>query len=254
MRTVETPNIVIIKPKIFACYPEISCGISTRKGGVSPEPFAMNLSYTVGDEHSNVMANRERFFGSLHVPIDRLAVPYQIHSDVVRNVNAPGRHDACDALITNTPELFLAVTVADCIPVLLYDPVTRSVGAVHSGWKGSKSKIVMNAIAEMRNAFKTKPQDLIAYIGPSASVCCYEVGEEVAGEFDPQFVKRRKGSKPYLDLKSLNTSLLLQAGVRATNIEVSEHCAICTLELFHSYRRDGKHSGRMMGVIGILSN
>jgi len=252
MRSVETQDMVIIKPEIFVQYPEISCGISTRKGGVSPEPFGMNLSYTVGDEASYVTSNRERFFGSLEAPLDRLATQYQIHSDTVRRVDAPGRYDACDGLITNIPEVFLAVTIADCLPILLYDPATRSVGAVHSGWRGSKSKIVVHAIEAMANEFGTKPEDIIVFLGPSAGVCCYEVGEEVAEQFNPQFVKRQQGRKPHLDLHSYNTSIIIDTGVQKMNIEISEYCTICTPELFHSYRREGQRSGRMMGVIGIL--
>ena len=251
MRLVETTEMTIIRPEIFSRYAGISCGVSTRNGGVSPEPFTMNLSYTVGDEHSHVTTNRERFFGLLQIPLDHLAVPYQMHSDTVRLANTPGRYETCDGLITNIPELYLAVTVADCAPIFLYDPSTQSIGAVHSGWKGSKSRIIVKAIEEMENMFGTHPNDLVAFIGPSAGVCCYEVGEEVAEEFDHQFVIRREGSKPHLDLKSHNTFLLLRAGVPKMNIEVSDYCTICTPDLFHSYRRQGKLSGRMMGVIGI---
>ena len=251
MKQLEISEPTVISPEIFSAYPLIAAGVSTRKGGVSPEPFALNLSYTVGDDRLNVTKNRERFFGSLRIPVDRLAVPYQIHSDIVSRVEAPGRYDACDGLITNISGLFLAVTVADCLPILLYDPVTNSVGAVHSGWRGSKSQIVVKAIDAMRKEFGTKQRDVIAFVGPSAGVCCYEVGEEVAKDFNEQYVKRSPGKKGHLDLQSFNRSLLLESGVQKMNIEVSGYCTICTPDLFHSYRRDGKDSGRMMGVIGL---
>ncbi len=244
---------MIIKSKIFFQFPEIRCGISTRQGGISPEPFGMNLSFKVGDDEVNVRKNRERFFGSLGIGIDSLATTHQVHGDTVQLVESPGKFETCDALITNTKNIFLAVTVADCLPILLFDPVTHSVAAVHTGWRGSKLKITEKTVGVLSKEYGVSSKNLFAYIGPSADVCCYEVGDEVAQEFPKQFLKQGKNSKLHLNLKEYNRRLLLDAGIKDSNIEVSEHCTISQPELFHSYRRDGKYSGRMMGVIGIAS-
>ena len=241
-----------VRSRLLSSFPTIRYGISSRAGGVSPEPYGMNLSLHVGDKRENVITNRGRFFIPLGIGLDRLAVPRQVHGDTARRVQEPGTYESCDALMTNKPELFLVVTVADCLPIFLFDPMTKSVAAVHAGWRGSKLRILDKALRGMSAEFGTKASDLIAYVGPSAGVCCYEVGEEVASEFDPEFKERQDGKKPHLDLKRFNKQLLLESGVSEESIEISEYCTICNPELFHSCRRGGEKSGRMMGVIGLL--
>ena len=211
----------------------------------------MNLSFNVGDDPQNIIENRKRFFESVGIPDNSLAIPRQVHGDTVRRVTEPGRFESCDALLTNVKEIFLAVSTADCVPIFLVDPITKSLAAVHSGWRGSKLSILSKTVIALQNEFGTKVENLVAYIGPSAAVCCYEVGEEVAKEFDEKYLQKNQGRKAHLDLKQFNKNLLLEAGVHEKNIEVSPHCTICNPELFHSYRRDKEKSGRMMGVIGL---
>lgn len=242
---------VLIRSRLFAMYPRLVFGLSTRKGGVSPEPFGLNTSFKVGDDPSRVAANRERFLKKLRVPENRLAIPSQVHGSAVLLVSAPGRFEACDGLLTRTRELFLAVSVADCLPIFLFDPATESVGVVHAGWRGTNLGILANALERVAEG-SSKPEHLIAFIGPGAGACCYEVGEEVARDFDPLYVDRPEGKRPHLDLKAANRAVLIGAGVPEQNIELSTYCTICNPDLLHSYRRDGKQSGRMMGVIGIM--
>ncbi|MBI1802905.1 MAG: peptidoglycan editing factor PgeF [Ignavibacteriae bacterium] len=248
----HSSNEMIIHSELLSRIPPIRSGVSTRCGGVSREPLGLNLSYNVGDDPSKVTQNRERFFGALNIPIDRLAIPYQIHSAAIRRAENPGRYESCDALVTNIPELFLAVSIADCLPILLYDPVARAIAAVHSGWRGSKEKVLLKAIETLRKEFGSCPKDLVAFIGPAAGECCYEVGKEVAKEFPTECVVQEQGRKPRLDLKFFNKNILLESGVDEQRIEVSPLCTICTPAILHSYRRDGHSSGRMMGVIGIV--
>lgn len=173
-------SIQIIKSEIFAIHTEIICGVSTRNGGYSPEPYNLNMSTNVNDDQANVMLNRKRYFGELNISLNQLAIPGQIHSDVVNRVTKPGTYDACDALLTNIPNIFLVVTVANCLPIFLYDPQTKSVAAVHVGWRGSESRILDKTINKMSASFGTKANDLFVFIGPAAGLCCYEVGNEVA--------------------------------------------------------------------------
>lgn len=243
---------MLIRSKLLSAFPQLTHGISTRLGGVSPEPYGMNLSFSVGDDEKNVLENRKRFFGSLNIPLGRIAKPNQVHGDTVLSVTTSGEYDSCDALITNEKNLFLVVTVADCLPILLFDPVTNTVGVVHAGWKGSKLGILGKVVQVMNKEYRVMSKNLVVYIGPSAGVCCYEVGEEVAKEFDGKYLDKTKGVKPHLDLKQCNKDLLLEAGVQENNIEVSPDCTICKPELYHSYRRDKAKSGRMMGVIGMV--
>jgi hypothetical protein len=149
--------------------------------------------------------------------------------------------------------VFLCVTVADCVPILLCDPRVPAVGVVHAGWRGTASGILAAAVRRMQEEFGTDPAALLAFIGPAAGACCYEVGSEVADRFDAQFLHRH-GEHALVDLKSANRTQLLGAGLQPGHIEVDPSCTIEESARFHSYRRDGNRSGRMMGVIGILSS
>jgi len=239
-----------IRPAIFEKDPGLVAAVSTRQGGVSKDPLGMNLSFSVGDDEASVRENRQRFFSPLGIPVDRLAIPRQVHSANVARVGAAGAVAETDALVTNTPGVYLCVTVADCVPILIHDPEHCAVAAVHAGWRGSAAGILSHALNLMRSAFDTNPGDLRAYVGPAAGGCCYEVGPEVAERFPPEYVANHQGSLR-LDLKAFNTDALLEAGVQPSHIEVSPLCTITESHLLHSYRRDGPRSGRMMAVIGI---
>lgn len=241
----------ILQSKLFSLYPQIVFGMSTRNGGVSAPPYGLNLSISVGDNPDNVRENRKRFFHSLDIESSRLAFPLQVHSSHIQYAGEPGRYPETDGLTTDRKEIYLIVTVADCLPVFLFDPVHNVIAGVHAGWRGSSRNITGNAILHMTGRWKTKPSDLVVYLGPSAGVCCYEVGEEVARLFSPEFTIPESNGRYHLDIPAVNKAQLLAEGVRDENIEHEDSCTICTPERFHSYRRDGEKSGRMMGVIGI---
>lgn len=239
-----------IRSSIFP--PGVVAAFSTRVGGVSPAPLGMNLSFRVGDDPASVRKNREIFFGSLGIPEENLAIPGQIHGTTVRRVDAPGDYPGTDALVSGTPGLFLCVTVADCVPLLLFDPSHIAFAAIHAGWRGTSSGIAGLAVERMHAEFGSVPGRILAAIGPSASVCCYKVGEDVASQFPPANVRRESGES-FVDLKGANRGQLLTAGLKPGNIEQSPHCTISDSALFHSHRRDGTRSGRMMGVIGLMA-
>jgi YfiH family protein len=167
-------------------------------------------------------------------------------------VTAPGEYPESDALISSERGLFLCISVADCVPILLFDPLHNAIGAVHAGWRGTASGIVMAAVEAMHAEFGTLPAGLIASIGPSASLCCYKVGADVALRIPSSFVREEHGES-FVDLKGANRGQLLNAGLRPGNVELSPYCTISDSTLFHSYRRDGAKSGRMMGVIGRMA-
>lgn len=229
----------------------IRFALSTRLGGVSPEPYGMNTSYSVGDNPELVSQNRARLFRQLGIRPDDVAIPRQCHSTEVCIVTRGGSVENTDGLITAVPNVWLAVSVADCVPVFMVDCNRRVICAVHAGWRGSAGRITEQAVRKMTEAFGTDPERLFVFIGPSAGKCCYEIGPEVAERFDQSVMEQRNGSM-YLDLKEENLSQLRAAGVREENIEVSGYCTVCTPAMFHSYRRDKQRSGRMMGIIGIL--
>lgn len=248
----ETSLPRTITPRIMtASSPDLRAAVSTVAGGVSPGRFGMNLSYQVGDDPANVSRNRELFLGLLGIIPSQLAVPRQVHGSEVRIAEHPGEYDACDGLITNRRGVYLAISVADCLPIFLSSAGTGSVGLVHAGWRGCRLGVVSRAIGMLVAVYGVNPADLTAFIGPGAGACCYEVGEEVALEFGEEFITRTPGQKPHLDLQAHQKAAIMSAGIPEKSIEVLPLCTICRPELFHSYRRDGQRSGRMMAICGL---
>ncbi len=241
----------LIRSELLGKFVRLRCAVSTRRGAKNGSVFGMNMSYNVGDRQEVVNENRRQFLSALKIPVDRLAVPGQCHSSQIVTVTAPGRFESTDGLITCNPDLWLTITVADCTPIFLADRGQNAVAAVHAGWRGSAKSIAAKVVERMKAEFGTAPENLVAFIGPSAGVCCYEVGDDVTSRFGSDSLKLRNG-KSFLDLKSENVRQLMNAGVSEANIEVSPLCTICNPDLLHSYRRDKERSGRMMGVIGIV--
>ena len=165
----------ILKPYIFNKFPEIVFGFSTKFSENIKPPYFFNLSYSVGDNNSIVDKNRNDFFESLGLSISNVSYQRQIHSDIIHTVDCGGDNGESDALITNKKNLGLAVSIADCTPVFIYDVKNKIIGAIHSGWRGTESKIVEKTLVKMMNDFNSKPVNLFAYIGPSISQNNYEV-------------------------------------------------------------------------------
>lgn len=175
----------------------------------------------------------------------------QIHSDkTVIADEHPGEIPEGDALVTNKKGLLLAVKTADCVPVLIHDPVNGAIAAVHSGWKGTRDHIVIKTIGKMEEIYSTTPGDVSVFIGPSIMACCYEVGEDVARFFReiPGAVKEGAG-KFKLELKAVILNDLKSIGVK--NIEDIPACTSCEKEKYFSHRRD-RTDKRMYSVIALV--
>jgi YfiH family protein len=168
----------------------------------------------------------------------------QIHSDKVLLADRAGFLGEGDALVTNLPDLAISIRTADCYPILLVDAENRAVAAVHAGWRGTASQIVLKTLQKMHAEFGTSPAAVYAAIGPGIGVCCYEVGEEVARQFGYT-------ARTHLDLASENRKQLESAGVPLQNIEALGVCTSCDAERFFSYRRDKENSARMTSFIRI---
>ena len=289
-------RVQILRAPQFAAVPWLVHGFSTRPGGVSRAygGQALNLGSTQEDTRAAVERNRARFVEALGEQSQPgAAVPHpahqlrivgvrQIHSDLIHFVEGvPEEPLAGDGLITSTPGLLLTVKTADCLPVLLVDPRQRAVSAFHAGWRGTVKRIVEKGVGEMQRRCGSRPQDLLAAIGPGIGRCCYQVGEEVQEQFASQFayagelfqVHREEsdvvherypllfltarapghsdlGQKILLDLVEANRRQLLDAGLRKANISALDKCTACHPELFFSYRREGP-TGRMLAAIGV---
>ncbi len=222
-------------------------GFSTRKGGVSAPPYdSLNLGLNTGDDPQAVEENVRRFCGAAGIRRGRIAFTKQVHGDSVQAAGAPGVYPDTDGLVTDTPGLVLAVQVADCVPVFLYDPFRRAAGIAHAGWKGSSLHIAAKTVRRLSEAFGSRPGDLQACIGPSIGPCCYEVGAEAADRFPSGYLKGNK-----LDLWGYNHQTLIDEGIAAENVQVSGLCTGCHREWFFSHRAEGGKTGRMMAVIGL---
>jgi YfiH family protein len=244
---------MFIKPEIFNRFPEIIAAQSTRENGVSPYPYGLNLSSHVGDTMENVLENRKRFYGEIGVPTDSSFVyQNQIHSaNFSIAQGSEGIIPSNDALATEKKNVFLGVSIADCAPILLYEPKRKIIAAIHAGWRGTEQLVTYSAIKKLVE-LGARQENIYAFIGASASRENYEVGSEVATLFEKDYYDELPNGKCLLDIKKANRDQLLIAGVPLEQIEISPRCTIADLRL-HSYRRDGIESGRMFAVIGMIS-
>ncbi|HEX2868445.1 MAG TPA: peptidoglycan editing factor PgeF [Ignavibacteriales bacterium] len=245
--------MVILQSLIFRKYPEIVFGFSTKIDSEAGSPYFFNLSLSVGDDAERVKTNRKEFFHALNMSEESVALQKQTHSDICSYASKAGMCGESDALITDKKNLGLGVSVADCTPVFLYDPVQKVIAAVHSGWRGTQKKILAGTLKKMLNEYNSRPEDLKAYIGPSISQDNYEVGSEFRELFDPKYLKP-SGDKYLLDVKGANLDILLEAGVPRRSIQISELCTYKMKNMLHSYRRDGLQSGRLLGIIAMKDN
>jgi YfiH family protein len=271
-------------------------GFSTRTGGRSraycsadsslgnASSGELNLGLTSSDSPANVAANRSLFFDALTGNAAFSAVTLrQVHSSIVYVASRTNqeRQPRADAMLTREPGLLLSIQTADCVPILIADRKQRAIAAFHAGWRGTLKRIVETGIGRMRVEFGSRPEDLIAAIGPAIGACCYAVGEEVRSEFESQFpyapdlfrevydsdAVRQKypmlfltarapghsdiGPSLHLDLPAANRRQLLDAGLKASAITMTGECTSCRPDRYFSYRAEHGFTGRMLSVVGV---
>lgn len=225
---------------------------TTRFGGASTDVFdSLNLGTNRGDEPERVRENYRRVCQALGVEMDKLVLTSQVHGDVVRQMQLDDAgkgldrkidYDA-DGLMTNVAGLTLTAFGADCLTILLYDPVRKAVANVHAGWRGTALGIVERAVEQMKTAYGSEASNLVAAIGPGISKCCFETHEDVPramldalGDEATQFVVSLGDGKFKVDLKGINTLRLKRCGVLATRIDISPDCTMCSHEKYWSHR------------------
>jgi hypothetical protein len=298
-----TGQSMVVRAKGWEQMPWLRHGFSTRLGGVSEVYGAgeLNLGWTASDDPANVAENRRRLVKAIAGSRAKaqLVTLRQVHSGLVRIIEKEdgareGRLETSegkavlrgDGMMTDVPGVLLGVQVADCVPVLVADTKRKVVAAFHAGWRGTLRRIVERGIGRMRLRYGSRPEDLIAAVGPSIGACCYSVGEEVRHEFESQFayapelfsdvydsdpVKEKYpllfltarapghsniGPQLHLDLWEANRRQLLDAGLSEKSIKVIGECTSCTRVRggglkYYSHRGEAGFAGRMMGVIGI---
>ena len=235
---------------------------TTRLGGVSTGHLeSLNLGIHRGDDLRNVEENYRILGAAVGFEPGDTVFTRQTHTDVVRVVDGNNRGEGlyrevepeCDALVTNTPGLALCAFTADCTPILLHDPITGAVGAVHAGWRGTVAGIAARTVQAMCENFGAKPENIRAAIGPNIGGCCFETGQDVPEALrqilggDAEAFIRPKGEKYLVDLKGANRKILENAGV--TQVELSGSCTYCSPDRFWSHRRVGLDRGSLAAII-----
>jgi len=234
---------------------------TTRFGGVSSGIFAsLNLAHRTGDDPENVLENYTLVCRALKITTNDIVCSNQVHGTCIRVVTHGDRcklfkasdHQA-DGLLTQAPGVALMIFVADCVPILLHDPVNNVIGAVHAGWRGTVSDIAGTAVRMMVSDFGSSPADVKAAIGPCISKCCYETDADVAHALQtalPETAIRcltSRGDKYMTDLKEANRLLLTGAGLR--DIAVSDECTSCSCDKYWSHRKTNGRRGSQAAVI-----
>ncbi|HIP02915.1 MAG TPA: peptidoglycan editing factor PgeF [Campylobacterales bacterium] len=221
--------------------------VTSRYGGVSKTPYdSLNLALHVKDSPKNVLENRTITSEKYNFLIENLIYMEQTHSANIAVIKdaSMNRIENCDALITNVKNIPLMVMVADCIPILLYDPKKSVIAVVHAGRNGTFNEIAKKTVLKMVDVFGCETSDILVCLGASIHKCCYEVGEEIARLVDEKY-KEKRDEKWYLDLHSMNVDQLRSVGIK--NIEISSICTCCDEDYF-SYRREGI-TGRFAGIM-----
>ena len=234
-------------------FPAVRHGVFTRHGGVSPAPFdSLNVGRGGGDDPRRVEANRRIVAEALGGGL--LVRAHQVHGDAVQVVSSaddPGRPARADALVTDVAGLLLMIQVADCQPVLIFDPQHRVVAAVHAGWRGSVANVIGATVALMERRFASRPPRLWAAIGPSLGPCCGQF-IHYRDEIPEPLWPFRVGPH-HFDFWAVSRAQLAAAGLRPERVETAAVCTRCRTDTFFSYRGEGT-TGRFAAVIGLAAN
>lgn len=262
MEIKKSGKVHYLEPELLANRGISLQGFTTRHEGVSRPPYnSLNLGLSTLDSPHNVEGNRSILARAFGTQLEKLVTVTQVHGCDLLILDQPNPDHShflkleCDGIITNQPGVMIGICVADCVPVLLLDPILRVAAALHAGWKGTAEGIVRKGVEAMVAMFDSDPRHLLAAMGPAIGPCCYEVDEPVAAAF-------RKGGNDFdacaesagegkwrLNLVEANRRQLLRAGIEEANLETSPLCVSCAKDLFFSYRRDNGETGRQMGFI-----
>jgi YfiH family protein len=265
MEMQKTGKIQYLKPSLAS--KGAVAGFTTRHEGVSRPPYnSLNLGSNTLDSTHSVEGNRSLLARSIGATLDRFLTVTQVHGTDLLVIDAPNTELShflkieCDGILTNQPGIAIAVCVADCVPILLHDPVKGVVAALHAGWQGTVGNIAGKGVEAMVNVFGCDKKEILAAIGPSISGCCYQVDAPIRDAFKKAgmawelFTEEQGEGKWLLDLGAANRRLLGDAGLAPSQIESEELCVSCSQELFFSYRREGGDTGRQAGFIMLEDN
>ena len=244
-------------------------GFSTRLGGVSEGYYAsMNLSFDRGDRKEAVAENFRRIGEALGVRCEDMVLSRQTHTTNVRIVTDADRgkgitrerdYTDVDGLVTNVPGICLVTSYADCVPLFFVDPVKKVIGLSHSGWRGTVGKIGRKTVELMHERFGSDPADILAAVGPSVCMDCYEVSGDVIEKFKEAFPENcweqlfyeKPDGKYQLDLWKANELIFLESGILPEHIAVTNVCTHCNSDIFYSHRAAGDKRGNLCAFLAL---
>lgn len=287
-----------LRPVVFEKYKEVKVGFFTRLGGVSKGYLrSLNLGFNLGDDRENVLENYRRISDALGIEMEDIVMTKQVHENFVRNVGYAdrgmgiyfeNRYESADGLVTNEKKVCLSVFGADCVPIILYDPIKNVISSAHAGWRGTVSDIAGNAVKKMNSDYGSITENIICVMGPSICGDCYEISEDVAIEFAkcydkchgenheislrqdkqlenknqerrlyadnvlPEILYKNEEDQIHADLWNANRFNLLRAGLKDENIHLMELCTKCRHDMFHSHRATSGKRGVQGGFICLI--
>ncbi len=259
----EKEGVLYITFPKLAAQKDVIHAFSTRVGGVSEGIFSsMNLSFTRGDKEEHVRENYRRIANAIGIDETKLVFSDQVHKTVIhvatredmgKGIVKQRELKEIDGLVTNEPNIPMVTFYADCVPLLFYDPVEHVAGMAHSGWRGTVAKIGEKMVKTMNSLYGTKPENIIAAIGPSICKDCYEISEDVALEFERVFKKEqvdtfleaKENHKYQLDLWKVNEYILTEAGIKREHLDITNLCTCCNSDLLFSHRGNKGKRGNL---------
>lgn len=276
----HTEHCEYLQFTLLAAVPSLVHAVFTRRRGFSSGQFAgLNASFTTGDDAAVVRRNKAAIIEAVGLPLVGARPVHGADVTIIERGDLEGdrssasaidqlqtrlRHVQADAMLTDAPGFALCWAYGDCAPILLYDPSHRALAMAHAGWRGTAAGIVQRTVRAMVGRYGSRPEDLLAGVGPAIGSCCYEVSEQVREAFaaDPlvwetsRFEHRPEaagdhGTGLFLDIAASNYAQLLAVGIAPEHIEQSGHCTGCRTDLFFSNRREARPSGRFAVAIGL---
>lgn len=242
-----------ISPTIFQPFQNLCAVQSTRNGGHSAPPYhSLNLGRYTKDDLGFIQKNQLLFFSKLGYLPEAVADTHQVHGNEILLVEKAGHYSGYDALITNKKDLLLSISVADCTPILIYDPKKEVIAAIHAGWKGTMGAIAEKTLTKMSQHFGSEPKDCFAYIGTCIDECSFEVDADVANFFKEDYKRWDEArGKFFIHLKKANKDQLCSTGIPPTQVEISPFDTVRDNDYFFSYRKEKGKTGRMLAAIGM---
>ncbi len=248
-------EISFCKWNIFSEYENLIAVFSTKKGGFSKGFYnSLNLGFSTNDSKKDVIENRKIFFYNIDISENKIAWVHQVHGNNIIIAEKCGNLGIGDGLITETSDIFLCGTYADCASILVFEPEKQIAGLFHAGWKGVLKKITIRGIENICKYYNVQPDNLLVGISPHIKQCCYVVKKDVASLFNQKFLKKIDKEHWMLNIENAIIEQLLDKGIKEKNIERSDFCTSCNEDMFFSYRRDKGKTGRMIAVIGIKNH